>query len=188
MNLMKQVYQPEEVMNQLREFALIKKHTGFLFLAGKNGNGKTFIAKALYWHKSERYYPEMDRDKAIFWECCELKQIYLNNIFENGKNEKLRESCKTTELLIIDDIGANNMELKGSFSEFLFSIINHRCENKKKLGTIITTNMNGKEFGEAIGHAFLTRVASDIIIRFDEADRRYDQTYLHKYADKNLLQ
>lgn len=181
-NPMKDIYQSKEVLNELRKFALLQKHSGFLFLQGKNGTGKTYIAKSIYWHKTGFNYPRVDQKFAYFWECCELKQVFFENMSKNG-NENLRDYCKNTELLIIDDIGANNMDLKGPFSEFLFSIINYRYENKDKLGTIITTNMNGKDFSEAIGHAFLSRVASGILLKFEGPDRRFNEDYKLEYGD-----
>ncbi len=77
---------------------------------------------------------------------------------------------KQTKLLVLDDLGTKTPS--DTFGDFLYGLIDHRWNFKSTLGTIITTNMNGKITRERFGDAILSRIASGINIRFEGEDRR----------------
>jgi DNA replication protein DnaC len=80
------------------------------------------------------------------------------------------DRLKKTKLLVIDDLGTKAPS--PAFGDFLYSIIDYRWNRRDTLGTIITTNMTGKITRERFGDAIISRIASGIVIRFDDEDRR----------------
>jgi DNA replication protein DnaC len=156
-----------EQMEKIMRFANNPK--GFLLLAGANGTGKSFIARAIYQKYSSYQLPYYDMEEAFFINQADLNERWIHDKAE-GWSMSLLGTLKNTKLLIIDDFGTRTPS--DSFSEFLYALIDHRWYNEDRLGTIITTNLNAKTMREKFGDAILSRVASGIMIRFDGEDRR----------------
>lgn len=142
---------------------------GFLLLAGANGTGKTFAAQAIYEMHSTFELPYYDMDEAFFINQADLNERWQRAKLDFGSLE-LTERLKQTKLLVLDDLGTSPPS--NAFSEFLYAIIDYRWNHRTTLGTIITTNMNGKITRERFGDAILSRIASGINLRFDGEDRR----------------
>lgn len=150
-----------EQMEKIMAFA--KNPKGFLLLAGDNGIGKSFVAKAIYEAHSTFKLPYYDMDESFFINQSDLNERWLNSKQENCTLE-LSDRLKKTKLLVLDDLGTRTPS--EAFSDFLFAIIDYRWNHKEELGTIITTNMNGKITRERFGDPILSRIVSGVNIRF----------------------
>ncbi|HSZ84745.1 MAG TPA: ATP-binding protein [Puia sp.] len=156
-----------EQMQKIMTYA--KKPMGYLLLAGANGTGKSFIAQAIYDCHCRYKLPYYDMDEAYFINQADLDARWLYEKLENTVIE-FADRLKKTKLLVIDDLGTKAPS--PAFGDFLYSIIDYRWNRRDTLGTIITTNMTGKITRERFGDAIISRIASGIVIRFDDEDRR----------------
>ena len=105
-----------------------------LYLSGNFGSGKTYLIAALFNELAKRnkksaiiYFPEFLRN--------------LKSSFENGFEEKY-DYIKNVELLLIDDIGAENLTSWGR-DEILGTILQYRMQEHKT--TFFTSNLNIEE-------------------------------------------
>lgn len=111
-----------------------KKVTG-LYLYGNFGSGKTYLISAMFnelaKHKIE--------SGIIFWpEYLRMLKTLFN---DNNEYKRSFEKVKTVPLLLIDDLGAENMTTWGR-DEILCPILQYRMEND--LPTFITSNLDLK--------------------------------------------
>ncbi len=105
-----------------------------LYLHGSFGSGKTFLIAALLNELAIKknaqieitYFPELLRNMKEDFALVEDKLRYLQNV----------------DILLIDDIGAENVTLWGR-DEILGTILQYRMNNK--LTTFFTSNLNIKE-------------------------------------------
>ena len=74
---------------------------------------------------------------------------------EENKAEKIMNAAKKAEILVLDDLGAENAT--DWVTEQLYLIINYRYEHM--LPTIITTNCKGQELEKKLGRRTLSRIA-----------------------------
>ena len=139
-----------------------------LLFTGTTGDGKTFISSCIA-------NEIINRDYTVLYQTSSL---LLNNVFEYKYNKQedskeLYDSLFTINLLIIDDLGTEN--LTAAKFEELFTIINSRLitPNTK---TIISTNFSLKELSEIYDHRILSRLMGHFnIIRFYGDDIRLNQ-------------
>ena len=121
-----------------------------LVLCGSYGTGKTHLATATARTVLEKY-------GARVWFSTfagmlqELKSAYGSA----DEFSKAMHKYKTVDLLVIDDLGKENMTAWGS--ETLFTIVDERYRNMKSL--IITTNLMPNELGKHIDEAIMSRLA-----------------------------
>lgn len=156
---------PEEYMVAVKEFVRTPK--GFFLIAGSNGNGKSFTAKAIFeWFHD----PMMDKQ---FWNQAELNGHFSRSHNQYGDTSYILSEILKAPLLVLDDIGTRKPS--DAFMDFLYWIVDQRYENRDTRGTIITTNLNSQSMREIMGDAFTSRVASGICIRHDGPDRRGDK-------------
>lgn len=151
-----------EFMKAIGTFVFNPK--GFLLIAGSNGNGKTFAAKAIYdyfWH------PHSDNK---FWNQADLKIKWQDTIAGAKTLSFILHDIVQAPLLVLDDIGTSRPT--EAFMEFLYIISDKRNDLKDTHGTIITTNLNSQSMRDMFGDAFVSRVASGICVRNDLPDRR----------------
>ncbi len=88
---------PEEYMNHVNGF--VNDPKGFFIIAGNNGTGKTFTARAIYdWF----YHPHGDN---LFYNLMDLKINWQGLYAKNVSTEYLYEQLKQAPLLILDDLG-----------------------------------------------------------------------------------
>lgn len=135
---------------------------GFLVLAGDNGTGKSYAAKAILYDSS------LPNDEKLFITQSDLNFKWLKDLEQWNSSLHLLEKMHEYKLIVIDDLGTRTPT--EAFMDFIYNIVNHRFENKK--ATIITTNMDALEMREKFGEAFTSRVASGKCFRFKGADRR----------------
>ena len=121
-----------------------------LYLTGSFGSGKTYLISALFNELAKQninsvivYFPEFLRT---------LKSSF--NDIENSYNERFNY-VKNVELLLIDDIGAENLTTWGR-DEILGTILQYRMQ--ENLPTFFTSNLNMKELEE---HLSITTSSSD---------------------------
>lgn len=123
------------------------EYTKGLYLYGSFGSGKTYLISALFNELIKRkvfctivYYPEFLRSlKSSFKDD-------FDDIFNN---------VKTSQMLLIDDIGAENVTAWGR-DEILSSILQYRME--EKLPTFFTSNLS---IGELEIHLSQTNGGND---------------------------
>lgn len=123
-----------------------------LYLTGSFGSGKTYLISALFNELAKQnissvivYFPEFLRT---------LKSSF--NDIENSYNERFNY-VKNAKLLLIDDIGAENLTIWGR-DEILGTILQYRMQ--ENLPTFFTSNLNMKELEE---HLSITTSSSDKI-------------------------
>ncbi len=141
-----------------------------LLFTGNTGVGKTFISSCIA-------NEIINRDYTVLYQTAPL---LLNSIFEYKYNKQddskeLYDSLFTINLLIIDDLGTEN--LTAAKFEELFTIINSRLitSNTK---TIISTNFSLKELSEMYDRRILSRLMGHFnIIRFYGEDIRLKQNH-----------
>jgi len=153
---------PEGYIKHVNEFAA--NPFGFFLISGKNGNGKTFTAEAIY---GKFYHPCGDN---MFWNQADLKMKWQSVYSQYGSTDYFLNEIVKAPLLVLDDIGTSRPT--EAFMEFLYIIADKRYKLRNTNGTIVTTNLNSKSMGEMFGDAFVSRVASGRCIRFDGEDRR----------------
>lgn len=159
---------PLEFIKMIKEYANNPK--GFLLIAGTNGNGKSYSAKCIYEKNTQYVLPNYDDDEAIFIKHDDLKDRLLESFRKWGTLEYEKKKFNSTKLLILDDLGAR--EPTEQMIGFLHSILDQRYEDRKNVGTVITTNLNSKTFAEKFSSAILSRVGSGKKYRLDSPDRR----------------
>jgi len=153
---------PDEFVKHVNDF--VKNPLGFFLISGKNGNGKTFTAEAIF---GKFYHPCGDN---MFWNQADLKMKWQNSYAKYQSTDYLLSEILKAPLLVIDDLGTTRPT--EAFMEFLYIIADKRHKMKTTKGTIITTNLNSQTMREMFGDAFVSRVASDRCVRFDGPDRR----------------
>jgi DNA replication protein DnaC len=151
---------PAEFMQALKDF--VARPRGYLLLAGKNGNGKSFSARAIFEH-----FSHIDNH---FWNLVDLKAKWLSDYNKYSDTSHLLGEILRAPLLVLDDVGTSKPT--DAFMDFLYCISDKRYENQQNLGTIITTNLDIESMRKIMGDAFVSRVASGICVRNDEPDRR----------------
>ncbi|MFA5897997.1 MAG: ATP-binding protein [Hyphomicrobium sp.] len=154
--------------------------SGFLFLHGKPGVGKTHLAVGIFRDHAKtlrsRYregMPERDRDyfsEADFWTVPELL-LHLRSQIGNdvGEEEAIAPLLKS-KLLILDDLGAEKMT---DWVRQAFYVVISRRE-RDELPTVITSNLSLGEIEARIGDERITsRIGGAAkIIRMDGQDGR----------------
>jgi len=135
-----------------------KAWTENIFLAGKNGTGKTYLAMCL------------TKDGATYKEAADIFREIRNN-FNN--EQKILDSYGSCKLLIIDEVGRQN---KNELSDFekntFFEIIDRRWNNC--LPTTLIANMDVDEVVNLLGAAILDRLRP-IFVYFDWESMRGKQ-------------
>lgn len=146
---------------------------GFVVLAGENGTGKTYLARCVL----EDYFNSRNRDvnfqpiyvtqKKIMDKMAIHRQTY-------GHTLDLQYQLVETPLLLLDDIGTRKPT--EALGDFLYAVVDERWRKRKKLGTIVTTNLNANQLRQQFGDAFVSRVASGQCFRLEGGDRRLTDT------------
>lgn len=155
---------PKEFMEAIHRFGTNPR--GFFVISGTNGNGKTFVARAIFEYFSLRC---LDNH---FWNLADLKIKWQELLAEFKTASFLLQEITKAPLLVLDDLGTTKPS--EAFMEFLYIVADKRYESRNTCGTIITTNLNSKSMREMFGDAFVSRVASGICVRHDGPDRRFN--------------
>ncbi len=149
-------------------FYYSKSPNGFLLLAGSNGSGKSYAAEAIYNMNTTFKLPAYDHDQAIFVNQIDLNNEWMANLTSANV---ILDKYKKTKIMVLDDVGTRTPS--EGFMDFLYGIVDYRWRFKHMLGTILTTNLNATFMREKFGDAFVSRVASGIVKRWDHPDRRF---------------
>ena len=135
-----------------------------LYLEGPCGTGKTHLAIAIALAIINTGVPVICKTSIDM--LGDIKRCYERN--SEVTEEDVLEAYKTVDLLIIDDLG------KEQVTEWsvpvLYSILNERYE--ALLPTIITTNYNTSALAEKLSAKGDTETAAAIISRFVESYKR----------------
>ena len=129
------------------------------------GVGKTFISSCILNKIIKKNYTVLYQTSSLL----------LNNIFEykfskDSSNKELYDNLLNVNLLIIDDLGTEN--LTGAKFEELFTIINSRLITPYTK-TIISTNFSLEELAKTYDHRILSRLMGHYtILRFYGEDIR----------------
>jgi len=121
----------QEAYVAARDFAAEPR--GWLVLYGAKGTGKSHLAAAVAHAQEER--PEEDRLLTMFFVVPAILDL-LRSGYRQGDYAELLDLCQSCDLLILDDLGAEN-ETDWA-AEKLFVILNHRYQ--AELPTLIVTN------------------------------------------------
>jgi DNA replication protein DnaC len=133
--------------NKAKAFAQEPK--AFFILHGSRGTGKSHLAAAIANHVRRKKEP---RRLVLFFVVPELLEM-LRSGYDEGDYQELLDLCKSVDLLILDDLGA---ESGTSWAhEKLFQIINRRYIDGSP--TVVATNCELRELEPRI----YSRLADD---------------------------
>lgn len=133
-----------------------------LFMRGNPGTGKTYAAMAIC-----ELYTRKDTS-CIFTTQKQMSNNWLET-FKAERNSNYIERVSNTFLLVIDDFGT--AEMPPGFLSFFMDLINTRMQWSNR-GTIITTNLNAKNFMAICGEALSDRIMTGMIFVYDDKTRR----------------
>lgn len=140
-----------------------------LYLEGPCGTGKTHLAIAIALAIINTGIPVICKTSIDI--LSDIKRCYERN--SEVTEEEVLEAYKTVDLLIIDDLG------KEQVTEWsvpvLYSILNERYE--ALLPTIITTNYNTTALAEKLSAKGDAETATAIISRFVESSKRVTMSW-----------
>ena len=118
-----------------------------LVLAGPKGCGKSTAAARYLWEDTASRTASPPKTQR-WWTAAKVSRVSSFN----DELEKLME----TAVLVIDDLGVEYMDKGGHFSHRLDELIDYRYSNYRK--TIITTNLNKKDFNSRYGVRVTDRI------------------------------
>lgn len=124
-----------------------------LLFIGEPGLGKTFLTNCIA-------KKVLDSSKTVMYNrATSLFSNYEDYRFGRNKNGFNFEKLYNSDLLIIDDLGTENITKSGS--SFFFDLLNERIDKKKKM--IINSNFSMNE----ISKVYSTRITSRIYEFFE---------------------
>lgn len=170
--------------NQIMELAalsFIERNQG-LIIAGNSGTGKSDIAKALLLIGCQKLY------RCRYTTASDMLEELMGTLSDNSLAQKLKLYTRP-DILLIDEIGFDRLEQESAKNASLFfKVIQGRYCKKP---TIVTTNIDFKEFGDYLGDPVITTAIVDrmvhhsIIINIEGPSyRMYESKKLNKKAKK----
>lgn len=138
-----------EVINWLMDFLddfLEGKKCKGLYLHGNFGCGKTYLIAALFNELARKNYKSI----IVFW------PEFIRGAFQDDFHLKY-EQVKKVPLLLIDDIGAENLTAYNR-DEILCPLLQYRMDNN--LATFFTSNLNIKELEQ---HLSISKNGVDVV-------------------------
>ena len=138
-----------EVINWLMDFLddfLEGKKCKGLYLHGNFGCGKTYLIAALFNELARKNYKSI----IVFW------PEFIRGAFQDDFHLKY-EQVKKVPLLLIDDIGAENLTAYNR-DEILCPLLQYRMDNN--LATFFTSNINIKELEQ---HLSISKNGVDVV-------------------------
>ncbi|MCR1899278.1 ATP-binding protein [Irregularibacter muris] len=134
-------------INYAKDF---ENHNKNLFFYGSPGLGKTFLSHAIAKEL-------LQKGKIVLYQTSsDLIDFIRKNKFDQNNNQEntLLERIYLSDLLIIDDLGTENLT---EFAKMeLFNIINKRLLTGKKM--VISTNLSLRELQEKYPNRFTSRI------------------------------
>ena len=119
-----------------------------LVLAGHKGCGKSTAAAHYLFHNTEKCSPNNAPKDQRWWTAAKVSRV--------SSYDKELERLMNLPILIIDDLGVEYMDKGGHFKHRLDELLDARYSNFRK--TIITTNLNKKDFQERYGERVSSRI------------------------------
>lgn len=121
----------------VNEYEFNRKNNNGLLLYGDVGTGKTFYASCII--------NAFQKQNILATATNTIKLLSIAGLFKNDLQKNIQDLCNFTEVLLIDDLGA---ERDTSYSkEIVLNLINSRYESGRL--TIITTNLNKNQLFNA---------------------------------------
>ncbi len=159
----------EEAIEDLKEYVI--NPYGFVLFVGKNGRGKSYAAMKIYEQLTPYKLPHRDYDLAWFVNQADLNILFAETIEMFGHSMSLLKQGYNTKLLVIDDLGTRPPS--AAFMDFLYAIVDKRWNERDRLGTIITTNLDSERLRKEFGDAIFSRIASGRNYVLTGEDRRF---------------
>jgi len=125
-----------------------------LVLAGPKGCGKSTAAARYLWEDTaqratgDSNLPPVNKQR--WWTAAKVSRV-------SSFNDELEKLMKTN-ILVIDDLGVEYLDKGGHFNHRLDELLDYRYSNYKK--TLITTNLNKKDFQARYGVRVTDRIRS----------------------------
>jgi DNA replication protein DnaC len=146
----------EIALRECRKFVTYFKEGMFdqwLYIFGKNGNGKTHLAAGILNELKEV-------PGGVFVNCAELLED-IRRSYNTNKTSEIMKICQSTPLLILDDLGAERikeyeMEGKSWTAGQFYLILNKRYGNL--LATVMTSNYDFDQLEKRLGIRIVSRM------------------------------
>lgn len=135
---------------------------GIIFMQGGTSTGKTYASLGV----CELF--TRNNSSCLFYTHDRLANLWLSTFKKEnpvGFRERVMEVC----LLVIDDFGTG--EPSAGFMQFLMELLNVRLQWRNR-GTIISTNLNDKDFSAFCGEALTARIMTGQKFEFKDGNRR----------------
>lgn len=137
--------QRSALRSYVRQFKKMIRDGVGLYLCGPNGTGKTFLSAALLKEAWRRW--------GIGGYCViasDLKEAWIKDReAHRGSEETIVARTEAIRILVIDDLGKEHRAASG-FAETQFGAL-LRSRSRRKLVTILTTNLTPQEFADIYG-------------------------------------
>jgi len=155
-----------------------KKPSGFLFIHGTTGTGKTHLVCSI-----KKRYNELRFDSELFFSSDVFLEIRNSfNSKEGYSEEEIIRKCTRSTVAFFDDFGTQK---NSEYSiETWYNIINARYMNN--LPTVFTSNLKLKEVSEIISDRIASRIASGLIFELKGTDRRLSNRSQHRKPVRDL--
>lgn len=142
--------EPSQAMEVVKNFLKTDRPAWCLVLSGDKGCGKS-TAAALFLEDKTKAYQTVGNlpKKQAWWTAAKVNRV-------SSYDDQL-ENLMIMPWLIIDDLGVEYADKNGHFNSRLDELLSARYDNYKK--TIITTNLNSKDFQERYGKRITSRIA-----------------------------
>jgi DNA replication protein DnaC len=143
----------EECLEYAKNIKDYIKNGKGLFLSGTVGTGKTHLLAAIidYAARIKKQYIEYYNIVSLL---NNIRFTFKRKYQESISTEEITDQLKKREILMIDDLGTEN--LTDWASEILFDIIDHRYSNLKS--TVISTNLSTIEIKEKLSERLMSRI------------------------------
>lgn len=129
----------------------VKRHTdtrGPIVLSGQRGCGKT--TAAAWWLAQPGPRSEyLELLNPVFFSINRLQRV-------SRWDDKTMAPIESARRLVIDDLGSEFVDNKGSIASLLDGLINERYANMQP--TLITTNLKGEDFKRTYGERIARRI------------------------------
>ncbi|HFD6940704.1 ATP-binding protein [Enterococcus faecalis] len=154
-----------EIANRATTEILLNKPI-HMILSGKSGVGKSHLAMSTAWEVLEK--SNYDK-RCLFISYAELlEQLKFAMNDEQARKEitgSLMAEIKSADLVVLDDLGAElgvkQIDDRNKSTNFNNDTLNRIVEARQNKATIFTTNLTGKEMGQAYGERILSRIMSN---------------------------
>ena len=127
-----------------------------IFFSGKTGLGKTYLSNAIAKELINKGF-------TIFYQTAPvmLDELMLKKFGDNDEYYNMLNQINTVDLLIIDDLGSEN--LSESKMKEIFAIINNRLIQNKS--TLISSNLTLQNLSDSYEDRIFSRIVGNYIIK-----------------------